>query len=38
LLERLKERRLEEWRLAGNKETEDLASETYLAQWTPGTK
>jgi flagellar biosynthesis chaperone FliJ len=38
LLERLKERRLEEWRLAGNKETDSLASETYLAQWTPGTK
>jgi hypothetical protein len=38
LLERLKERRLEEWRLAGNKETEELASEMYLAQWTPRTK
>ena len=38
LLERLKERRLEEWRLAVNKETEDMVSETYLAQWTPGTK
>ncbi len=38
LLERLRDRRLEEWRLAGNKETEDLASEAYLAQWTPGTK
>jgi hypothetical protein len=38
LLERLRDRRLEEWRLAGNKETEDLASETYLAQWTPGTR
>jgi len=37
LLERLKERRQEEWRLAGNKETEDLASEMYLAQWTPKT-
>ena len=36
LLERLRERRLEEWRLAGNKEVEELASETYLAQWTPG--
>jgi hypothetical protein len=36
LLERLKERRQEAWRLAGNKEVEDLASETYLAQWTPG--
>jgi len=35
LLERLKERRLEEWRLAGNKEIEELAAETYLAQWTP---
>jgi hypothetical protein len=38
LLERLRERRLEEWRLAGNKEIEELASETYLAQWTPGAK
>jgi hypothetical protein len=38
LLERLKERRHEEWRLAGNKETEELASEMYLAQWTPRTK
>ena len=38
LLERLRERRREDWRLAGDKETEDLASETYLAQWTPGTR
>jgi flagellar export protein FliJ len=33
LLERLRERRYEEWRLAGDKELEDLASESYLARW-----
>ncbi len=35
LLERLKERRLEAWRLARDKELEELASECYLARW-PG--
>jgi hypothetical protein len=34
LLERLKQRRLEDWRLAGDKELEELASESYLARWT----
>lgn len=33
LLERLKERRLAEWRSACNKELEELASESYLAKW-----
>jgi hypothetical protein len=33
LLERLKERRLAEWKEANNKELEELASESYLAQW-----
>jgi flagellar biosynthesis chaperone FliJ len=33
LLERLKERRFEDWRLAGDKELEELASESYLARW-----
>ena len=33
LLERLKERRLEEWCAARDKELEDLASEAYLAKW-----
>lgn len=33
LLERLKERRLAEWRSARDKELEDLASESYLAMW-----
>ena len=33
LLERLRERRYEEWRLARDKELEDLASESYLARW-----
>jgi flagellar export protein FliJ len=33
LLERLKQRRFEEWRLARDKELEDLASESYLARW-----
>ena len=36
LLERLRARRLEEWSVAGNKEIEELASETYLAQWMLG--
>jgi hypothetical protein len=34
LLERLRDRRLEEWRAAAAKEVEDFASEAYLAQWT----
>ena len=33
LLERLKERRWEEWRSAGEKELQDLAGESYLARW-----
>jgi len=33
LLERLKERRWEEWRAASNKELEELAGESYAAQW-----
>lgn len=33
LLERLKERRWEAWRLARDKELEELASESYLARW-----
>ena len=34
LLERLKERRLEEWRTEADRETEAMASESFLAQWT----
>jgi len=34
LLERLKERRLEEWRAAGEKELENLAADAYTAQWS----
>jgi flagellar export protein FliJ len=33
LLERLKERRLSEWELAENRELEQLAAESHLAQW-----
>jgi hypothetical protein len=33
LLERLKERRLAEWRLALDKDLQELASESYLAGW-----
>ncbi len=33
LLERLKERRNEEWRSAAGRELEELASESFLAQW-----
>jgi flagellar biosynthesis chaperone FliJ len=33
LLERLKQRRLEDWRIARDKELEELASESYLARW-----
>jgi flagellar export protein FliJ len=34
LLERLKERKLTEWRAARDKELEELASESYLANWS----
>jgi flagellar export protein FliJ len=34
LMERLKQRRREEWTHASNAETERTASENYLAQWT----
>jgi hypothetical protein len=33
LLERLKERRLDEWQAAANKELDELAAESYIAQW-----
>ena len=33
LLERLKERRFEDWRLARDKELEELAAESYVARW-----
>ena len=33
LLERLRERREAEWRIAGDKALEDLAAESYLARW-----
>jgi hypothetical protein len=33
LLERLKDRRMAEWRAARDKELEELASESYLAKW-----
>ena len=33
LLERLKERRLAEWKSASDREIEEIASESYLAQW-----
>jgi hypothetical protein len=36
LLERLKERRREEWQAAGNRELEELASECFLAGWVRG--
>jgi hypothetical protein len=34
LLERLKERRLAEWRTASDRALEELATESYLARWT----
>ena len=34
LLERLKERRFEEWRIAAAKELEELASEASIAKWS----
>lgn len=33
LLERLKENRYTEWRVRASKEIEEMASESYLAQW-----
>jgi hypothetical protein len=33
LLERLKERRLTEWQSAADKELEELAADSYMAQW-----
>ncbi len=36
LMERLKERRKQEWETARNRELEELASESYLAQWNRG--
>jgi flagellar biosynthesis chaperone FliJ len=33
LLEKLKERRKADWTVALNRELEELASESYLAQW-----
>src|SRR5271157_4849217 len=34
LLERLKERRLAEWRAAAGRDLEQIATESYLARWT----
>jgi hypothetical protein len=34
LLERLKERGLEEWQAARDKELEEMAAESFLAQWS----
>jgi hypothetical protein len=36
LLEKLKDRRLGEWRLAWQRETDSLASEAFLARWRRG--
>jgi flagellar export protein FliJ len=36
LLERLKEKRLAEWKAATDREMEELASECFLAQWSAG--
>ena len=36
LLERLKERRQNEWQKAGNRELEELAAESFLAAWVRG--
>ncbi len=36
LLERLRERRRAEWQAAGDREVEELASESYLAGWARG--
>ena len=35
LLEKLRGRRLEEWRIAGEREMENLAGEAFLARWRP---
>ncbi len=36
LLEKLKERRKNEWQTAGNRELEELAAESFLAAWVRG--
>lgn len=36
LMERLRERRKAEWQVAADKEMEELASESFLAQWSRG--
>lgn len=33
LLEKLREKRVEEWKTAGARELEELAADSYLAQW-----
>jgi len=35
LLEKLRGRRLEEWRIAGEREMENFAGEAFLARWRP---
>jgi len=35
LLEKLRSRRLEEWRVAGEREMENFAGEAFLARWKP---
>jgi flagellar export protein FliJ len=35
LLEKLRGRRLEEWRIAGEREMENFAGEAFLARWKP---
>jgi flagellar export protein FliJ len=35
LLEKLRGRRLEEWRVAGEREMENFAGEAFLARWQP---
>jgi hypothetical protein len=34
LLERLKDRRMAEWKQAGDREIEEVAAESYLARWS----
>lgn len=36
LLEKLKERRAEEWKAEENRALEEVASESFLAKWRPG--
>ena len=36
LLERLKERRLAEWKAGCSREVEEIAAESYLARWSQG--